>query len=204
MKALLDFIPLIIFFYLYKTVDPKDNEHPFLQWFGASGGVDNNHILVATAGLMISTLVVYGTLLVSQKFRLEKQQWFVLLMTIVFGGVTLALSDDYYIRLKAVLINLGFATVFFLSPFFIQNKQPLIRKMFDPVLELSEQGWKKLNWAWGAMFLVMAGLHAFFAFVFMQGKYWGEFTAFGDMAVMFSFLIAQFYVLRKHFKTPEA
>lgn len=203
MKALFDFIPLIIFYYLYKTVDPKDQNHPILQWFGASGGVDNNHILVATAGLIISMIVVYGTLFVSQKFRLDKQQWFVLIMTIVFGGFTLAFSDDYYIKLKAVIINLGFATVFFLSPFFIKDKQPLIRKLFDPVLDLNPQQWFKLNLAWGGMFVVMAGLHAFFAFVFMQGKYWGDFTAFGDMAVMMTFLVLQFYVLRKHFKNPD-
>lgn len=199
MKAFLDFIPMIIFFYLYKTVDPKDTQHPFLQWFGA--GVDNNHILVATAGLIISMLVVYGTLFVAQKFRLEKQQWFVLLMTIIFGGVTLMLSDDYYIRLKAVIINLVFAGVFFFSPLFM--KQPVIRKLLDPVFNLSEKGWVKLNMAWGLMFVTMAGLHGFFAFIFMQGKYWGEFTAFGDLIVMISFLIGQFIVLRKYLKISE-
>ena len=50
----------------------------------------------------------------------------------------------------------------------------------------------------------MAGLHTFFAFLFMDGQYWGEFTAFGDMIVMFSFIIIQFIILRKHFKNPEA
>jgi intracellular septation protein len=53
------------------------------------------------------------------------------------------------------------------------------------------------------MFAVMSGLHVFFAFLFMNGKYWGEFTAFGDMLVMFSFIIIQFIVLRKHFKSSE-
>ena len=46
-------------------------------------------------------------------------------------------------------------------------------------------------------------LHVFFAFIFANGKYWGEFTAFGDMIVMFSFIIIQFIVLRKYFKTSE-
>jgi Intracellular septation protein A len=98
MKALLDFVPLIIFFYLYKTVDPKDTQHPLLQLIGSAGGVDNNNILVATSGLIISMLVVYGALFVMQKFRLDKQQWIVLFMTVIFGGITLMLSDDFYIR----------------------------------------------------------------------------------------------------------
>jgi len=203
MKALLDFVPLIIFFYLYKTVDPKNTEHPLLKLLGAHGGVDNNHILVATAGLIIAVVVVYGGLFVRQNFRLEKQQWFILIMTVVFGGLTLALSDDFYIRLKAVLINVLFAVAFLVSPWFSKNKQPIIQRLFEPVLDLSSKAWLKLNLAWAGMFLGMAMLHVFFAFIFMQGQYWGEFTAFGDMIVMFSFIIIQFIILRRHFKTES-
>ncbi|OTG67038.1 septation protein IspZ [Acinetobacter sp. ANC 4470] len=203
MKALLDFVPLIIFFYLYKTVDPKDTEHPLLQLIGSAGGIDNNNILVATSGLIISMLVVYGALFVIQKFRLDKQQWIVLFMTVVFGGITLILSDDFYIRLKAALLNIVFAAAFLLSPYFMKDKKPLIQRLFSPIFNLTEKGWKNLNFAWAAMFALMSCLHIFFAFLFAGGKYWGEFTAFGDMIVMFSFIIIQFIVLRKHFKSPE-
>ena len=203
MKALLDFVPLIIFFYLYKTVDPKDTEHPLLQLIGSAGGIDNNNILVATSGLIISMLVVYGALFVIQKFRLDKQQWIVLFMTVVFGGITLILSDDFYIRLKAALLNIVFAAAFLLSPYFMKDKKPLIHRLFGPIFNLTEKGWKNLNFAWAAMFALMSCLHIFFAFLFAGGKYWGEFTAFGDMIVMFSFIIIQFIVLRKHFKSPE-
>ena len=201
MKALLDFVPLIIFFYLYKTVDPKDTDHQLLQLIGSAGGVDNNNILVATTGLIIAMLVVYGALFVMQKFRLDKQQWIVLFMTVIFGGVTLMLSDDFYIRLKAVLLNLVFAGAFLLSPFFMKDRRPLIQRLFGPVFDLSAEAWMKLNYAWAAMFALMSFLHCFFAYLFLDGKYWGEFTAFGDMIVMFSFIIAQFILLRKYFKS---
>ncbi|GIT83423.1 putative intracellular septation protein A [Acinetobacter seohaensis] len=203
MKALLDFVPLIIFFYLYKTVDPKDTNHQLLQLIGSAGGVDNNHILVATTGLIISMLVVYGALFIMQKFRLDKQQWIVLFMTVIFGGVTLMLSDDFYIRLKAAILNIVFAGAFLLSPWFSKDRKPLIQRLFGPVFNLTEAGWKNLNYTWAAMFAVMSFLHVFFAFLFRDGKYWGEFTAFGDMIVMFSFIIVQFIVLRKYFKTSE-
>ena len=203
MKALLDFVPLIIFFYLYKTVDPKDTNHQLLQLIGSAGGVDNNHILVATTGLIISMLVVYGALFIMQKFRLDKQQWIVLFMTVIFGGVTLMLSDDFYIRLKAAILNIVFAGAFLLSPWFSKDRKPLIQRLFGPVFNLTEAGWKNLNYTWAAMFAVMSFLHVFFAFLFMDGKYWGEFTACRDMIVMFSFIIVQFIVLRKYFKTSE-
>lgn len=200
MKALLDFIPLIVFFYLYKTVDPHNTHHPLLQLTG-SADTGNNHVLAATAGLVVATIVVYGYQLIRQRFRLERQQWFVLIMTIVFGGVTLALRDDYYIRLKAVLINLAFAGGMLISPIFFQDRRSAVQKMFDSVLVLSPQGWKKLNWAWAGIFFLLAALHTFFAFIFAGGRYWGEFTAFGDMIVMFSCMAVMFWVLRKHFKT---
>ena len=203
MKALLDFVPLIIFFYLYKTVDPKNTDHPLLQLIGSAGGVDNNNILVATTGLIISMLVVYGALFFMQKFRLDKQQWIVLFMTVIFGGVTLMLSDDFYIKLKAALLNIIFSGAFLLSPYFGKERKPLIKRLFGPIFNLSEAGWKNLNFAWAAMFALMSFLHVFFAFLFMDGKYWGEFTAFGDMIVMFSFIIIQFIVLRKYFKSSE-
>ncbi|MGF2879933.1 septation protein IspZ [Acinetobacter johnsonii] len=203
MKALLDFVPLIIFFYLYKTVDPKNIDHPLLQLIGSAGGVDNNNILVATTGLIISMLVVYGALFFMQKFRLDKQQWIVLFMTVIFGGVTLMLSDDFYIKLKAALLNIIFSGAFLLSPYFGKERKPLIKRLFGPIFNLTDGGWKNLNFAWAAMFALMSFLHVFFAFLFMDGKYWGEFTAFGDMIVMFSFIIIQFIVLRKYFKSSE-
>ena len=203
MKALLDFVPLIIFFYLYKTVDPKNTDHPLLQLIGSAGGVDNNNILVATTGLIISMLVVYGALFFMQKFRLDKQQWIVLFMTVIFGGVTLMLSDDFYIKLKAALLNIIFSGAFLLSPYFGKERKPLIKRLFGPIFNLTDAGWKNLNFAWAAMFALMSFLHIFFAFLFMDGKYWGEFTAFGDMIVMFSFIIIQFIVLRKYFKSSE-
>ena len=203
MKALLDFVPLIIFFYLYKTVDPKNTDHPLLQLIGSAGGVNNNNILVATTGLIISMLVVYGALFFMQKFRLDKQQWIVLFMTVIFGGVTLMLSDDFYIKLKAALLNIIFSGAFLLSPYFGKERKPLIKRLFGPIFNLTDAGWKTLNFAWAAMFALMSFLHVFFAFLFMDGKYWGEFTAFGDMIVMFSFIIIQFIVLRKYFKSSE-
>ena len=203
MKALLDFVPLIIFFYLYKTVDPKNTDHPLLQLIGSAGGVDNNNILVATTGLIISMLVVYGALFFMQKFRLDKQQWIVLFMTVIFGGGTLMLSDDFYIKLKAALLNIIFSGAFLLSPYFGKERKPLIKRLFGPIFNLSDSGWINLNFAWAAMFALMSFLHVFFAFLFMDGKYWGEFTAFGDMIVMFSFIIIQFIVLRKYFKSSE-
>lgn len=201
MKGLFDFIPLIVFFGLYKTTDRTDPNHPLLALFGLGGGVNNNHILVATLGLIVATVVVYTGLFIQQNKRLDRQQWFILVMTVIFGGITLALKDDYYIRLKAVLINLAFAIGIAISPLITKDKSPIVKKLFEPVLELSPPGWLRLNVAWATLFVIQACLHIFFAFVFAGGEYWGEYTAFGDIIVMMIFVIGMFFVLRKQFKT---
>ncbi|MCH4246755.1 septation protein IspZ [Acinetobacter populi] len=203
MKALLDYLPLIIFFYFYKTTDPKDNHHPLLQLVGSAGNADQNHILVATSALLIATLIVYGCLFIFQKFRLEKTQWFIVIMSLVFGGITLALSDVTYIKLKAIIINVGIGIAFLLTPYFTKDRQPIIKKLFESILQFDDKGWIRLNWIWCIQFFILAALHGFFGFVYMDGKYWGEFTAFGDIIFTLSYIAIMFFCVRKHFKSPE-
>ena len=203
MKALFDYLPIIIFFYFYKTTDPKDNTHPLLELVGSTGNLDQNHILVATCALLISTLVVYGVLFFAQKFRLEKMQWFIVIMSVVFGGITLIFSDVTYIKLKAVIINIGIGLGFLLTPLFNKERTPIIKKLLGSMLELSPQGWHRLNWAWCGQFFLLAALHGFFGFLYMNGKYWGEFTAFGDITLSLTYLAVILFCLRKHFKNTD-
>lgn len=203
MKALFDYLPLIIFFYFYKTTDPKDNQHPLLELIGSTGNLDQNHILVATCALLISTLVVYGILFFAQKFKLEKMQWFIVIMSIIFGGITLIFSDVTYIKLKAVILNFGIGLGFLVTPYFNKDRLPIIQKLLGSMLELTQQGWNRLNWAWCGQFFLLAGLHYFFGFIYIEGKYWGEFTAFGDIIVSLSYLAILLFCLRKHFKSSE-
>ncbi len=89
-------------------------------------------------------------------------------MTVIFGGVTLMLSDDFYIRLKAAILNIVFAGAFLLSPWFSKDRKPLIQRLFGPVFNLTEAGWKNLNYAWAAMFAVMSFLTRIFC-IFIYG-----------------------------------
>ena len=203
MKALFDYLPIIIFFYFYKTTDPKDTHHPLLELVGSTGNLDQNHILVATCALLISTLVVYGILFFAQKFRLEKMQWFIVIMTVVFGSITLIFSDVRFIISKAILINLGIGVGFLLTPLFNKERTPIIKKLLGSMLELSPKGWHRLNWAWCGQFFLLAALHGFFGFIYMNGKYWGEFTAFGDIIVSLTYLAVILFCLRKHFKNTD-
>ena len=121
----------------------------------------------------------------------------------IFGGVTLIFSDITFIKMKAVILNLGIGIGFLVTPLFNKERLPIIHKMLGSMLDLTRQGWMRLNWAWCGQFFLLAGLHFFFGFLYMNGKYWGEFTAFGDIIVSLSYLAVILFCLRKHFKTAE-
>ncbi len=180
MKALLEFIPIILFLVLIKKQD----------------------VWVATQALMISTAIVHFIFFIIQKYKLTKLQWFVLFATLAFGSITLLLHDDFWIRLKSPIIYAVTAVVFLLSPLFLKNNEPLVKKAFESAFELSSKAWIKLNVAWVVFFLFLAGLNAYFA-VYLHAEYWAD-IKFYSIILSTVFIVANFILLRKHFKHPEA
>lgn len=174
MKAFLDFIPLLAFFYFAKT----------------------ESIIFATAALLISSLIVFGIHFFTQKGKLDKQQWVVLILTIVFCGFTLLLKDDTYLRWKSPIINGIFSLTLLVS---IMMNKPLMQMAMKSVFSLTDNGWKKLTFAWAMFFAMMAGLHYMFAFIYPE--HWVDFKTFGWIPFMLSFMIGQFVVLRKSLNT---
>ncbi len=43
-------------------------------------------------------------------------QWFIVVMSLIFGGITLVFSDVTYIKMKAIIINIGIGNRFFSYP----------------------------------------------------------------------------------------
>lgn len=191
MKQFIDFIPLLLFFIVFKT-EPRDIELLGQSW--VLGG-----IFSATAVLIISSVVVYGTLFIVHK-RLEKTQWLTLLGCLFFGGLTLAFHSETFLKWKAPVVNWLFALGFAASHFI--GKQPLIRRMMGHAVELPDSTWTKLNIAWVAFFLVLGGTNLFVAFTFHE--IWVDFKVFGSLGMTLVFLIAQGVFIARHIKpAPE-
>jgi len=180
MKALLDFIPLVVFFGLAKM----------------------QTIFIATQGLIIASLIVYSLHFILQKGKLEKSQWITLILTLAFGGLTLYLHDDIWLRWKSPIINWIFGTAFLISPLVGKERLPLVQRLLSHVLDLSDALWRRLNWIWALFFFVLGFLHLIFAFIFPA--WWIDFKAFGGTAIIMVFMIGQFVLLRHHLKAPES
>ncbi len=172
MKALLDFIPLIAFFIVART-------------YG---------ILEAAGALLIATVIVYIIHFIRQKGKLDKQQWVILLLTVLFCGVTLVLHDDIYLRWKSPIINGIFALALLGSA---AINKPLMQLAMKDVFTLTMSGWKKLTIVWALFFAMMGVLHYITAFM-MSDEAWINFKTYGWIPIMLVFVVVQFIVLKKY------
>lgn len=185
MKQFIDFIPLFLFFIVYK-LDPRTVDVAG-QSFGLGG------IYSATAVLIISSLVVYGALLIRQR-KLEKGQWLTLVACLVFGGLTLAFHSETFLKWKAPAVNWLFATAFAGSHFI--GDRVLIKRIMGHALTLPEPVWTRLNLAWIAFFLFCGAANLFVAFTFQD--IWVDFKVFGSLGMTVLFLVGQGVYLSRH------
>ena len=130
MKMLFDFFPVALFFAAYKLYD----------------------IYTATAVLIIASILQTGIYWLRQR-RFENMHVITLVLVCVFGGMTLLLHDEMFIKLKPTVINWLFALVFIGSMWI--GKQPLIRRMMGDHLSLPDTIWLRLNLLWSVFFVVM-------------------------------------------------
>lgn len=185
MKQFIDFIPLLLFFIVYK-IEPR-----IVEIAGHSLTVGG--IYSATAMLIISSLVVYGALFISQR-KLEKSQWLTLIACLVFGSLTLAFHSETFLKWKAPVVNWLFALAF-AGSHFIGDKL-LIKRVMGHALTLPDAVWTRLNLAWVAFFIFCGAANLFVAFTFQS--IWVDFKVFGSLGMTLLFLVGQGIYLSRH------
>ena len=185
MKQFIDFIPLLLFFIVYK-IEPR-----IVEIAGHSLSVGG--IYSATAMLIVSSLVVYGFLFFKQR-KLEKSQWLTLIACLVFGSLTLAFHSETFLKWKAPVVNWLFALAF-AGSHFIGDKL-LIKRMMGHALSLPDAVWTRLNLAWIGFFLFCGAANLFVAFTYQS--IWVDFKVFGSLGMTVLFLIAQGIYLSRH------
>ncbi|WP_437881294.1 septation protein A [Pseudomonas sp. LRF_L74] len=187
MKQFIDFIPLLLFFIVYK-LDPRTHEI-------AGHSIEVGGIFSATAVLIASSVVVYGTLLVVQR-KLEKGQWLTLLACLLFGGFTLAFHSETVLKWKAPVVNWLFALGFAASHFV--GEKVLVQRIMGHAVNLPQQVWTRLNIAWIVFFIFSGCANLFVAFTFES--IWVDFKVFGSLGMTLLFMIAQGIYLARHMR----
>lgn len=178
MKMLFDFFPVLLFFIAYKVYD----------------------IYVATTILIAACFVqTFGHWLMHRSF--EKSHVITLALVSLFGGATLLLQDEMFIKWKPSVINWLFGAAF-LGSLFI-GRQPLIQRMLGSKLELPQQVWRNLNGAWATFFIALGFLNLYVVYNYST-DIWVDFKMFGLMGLTFAFVLLQGLYLARYIKELPA
>ena len=122
-------------------------------------------------------------------------------VVIVFGGLTLWLDDELFIKLKPTIVNTLFGLVLLAGLYF---GKPLLAVVLDSMFELTEEGWRKLTFRWAMFFFVLAALNEI-VWRTQTTDMWVSFKVFGIMPLTIAFALAQTpLLLRYEVKNAEA
>jgi intracellular septation protein len=164
MKFLFDIFPVVLFFIAFKLWD----------------------ICVATGVAIGATFLQIGALALLRR-KIDAMLWASLAIIVVFGGATLVLHNENFIKWKPTVLYWLFGAVLAGGQMLGRN---LIRAMLSEQVQLPDAAWGRLAWSWSAFFAFMGGANLFVAFNFST-DFWVNFKLFGGIGLMLLFVLGQ-------------
>jgi intracellular septation protein len=151
-------------------------------------------------GIMLGTqLFVAATLisLVASRMLLGKIATMPLVsgfFVIVFGGLTVWLEDELFIKMKPTIVNTLFAALLFGG---LAMGKSWLKYLFDEAFHLTDEGWRKLTFRWACFFVLLAILNEI-VWRSASTDFWVSFKLFGIMPLTLIFAISQIGLLKKY------
>ncbi|HVL73344.1 MAG TPA: septation protein A [Beijerinckiaceae bacterium] len=121
-------------------------------------------------------------------------------VVVVFGGLTLILHDDLFIKLKPTIVNTLFGLVLLGGLWF---GKPLLAIVLDSMIAMDAEGWRKLTFRWALFFFVLAALNEI-VWRTQTTDFWVAFKLFGIMPLTIAFALAQTPLIMRHELKREA
>ncbi len=150
-------------------------------------------LTAATAAIMIATAIALGLALVYER-RVPLMPLVTAAIVGVFGGLTLWLQDETFIKMKPTIVQLIFAAVLLGGLAF---RRPLLKPLLGAAWPLDDEGWHKLSLRFALFFLAMAALNEI-VWRTQSTDFWVTFKVFGILALTFLFVVSQVYFMRAH------
>lgn len=193
MKFFFDLLPVFLFFVAFKVGGSIS--------LGSKLGLPqlDNPVYLATA-VAIAASVAQIAWSAFRRRRVETMAWISLGIIVVFGGATLILRDETFIKWKPTVLYWFFATALFVRAAFF--KKNLIEVMLQEQLSLPAQVWRALNAGWCLFFLVLGAVNLYVAFHFSTNT-WVNFKVFGTTGLLFAFALIQGLVLSRYLPEEE-
>jgi intracellular septation protein len=196
-KLLFDLFPIIIFFIAYKLGDANaEATNAFMAGVGLpqpAGVSEKPGIYLAT---LIAIVASFGQIawVKLRGNKVETMMWVSLGIIAIFGGATLWLHDENFIKWKPTVLYWIFAGIIFGAAALGRN---VIKSVMGEQMELPDPAWSRLNASWGGFFAVMGVANLYVAFNFSTDA-WVNFKLFGSLGLMLVFVIGQSMMLTKY------
>ena len=178
MKFLFDLFPVILFFVAFKVFD----------------------IYIATGVAIAATFAQIGWMWYRHG-KVDNMLWVSLGVIVFFGGATLLLHDEMFIKWKPSVLYWLFAAVLLISNTVFHKN--LIKAMMEKQMALPEIVWQKLLLSWSGFFAVMGVINLYVALNFSTDT-WVNFKLFGGMGLMLVFIVLQALMLSKYVDTKDS
>lgn len=203
MKLLVDLLPVLLFFVAYKfgTAFPDQSLALASSTLGpliSDGKVpaDQAPILLATAVAIVISLVQVGVLLARGR-KVDPMLWVSVGVIVVFGGATIWLHDETFIKWKPTILYWLFATA--LAAGQLIWRRNLLKSVLGAQLTLDEPVWQRLSWLWCAFFATVGAINLVVAYT-VPTPVWVNFKLFGLLGLTFAFMLGMGIWLSRHIK----
>jgi len=190
LKLALELGPLVVFFLANSYGDRLAEAFPVLQALGGK-------IFVGTAFFMVAMLISQAISLALLR-HIAVMPLVTLGFVLVFGGLTLWLQDDTFIKMKPTIVNCIFGTALLGGLLFGKS---LLAIVFATAFKLDEAGWRKLTFRWGLFFFVLALVNEIVWRNFST-DFWVGFKTWATMPLTIGFMLTQLPLLQRHSLEP--
>ena len=184
LKLLFEIGPLAVFFGAF-------------QWFKDApvvfGGVAYDGVVVATALFLPAILAALaGSWLVER--RLPRMSLVTAVVVVIFGGLTVVLNDETFIKMKPTIVNLLFALALGIG---LAQRRSYLKYLMGEALPLDDKGWMIFTRRWALFFLLLAVLNEAI-WRTQSTEFWVSFKTFGNLPLTLGFMATQYPMLKRH------
>ncbi len=207
MKILFDFLPIALFFGMFKYADGHKDwaASTATEWLGfmVSGGVvglTEAPVMLATVVVIVATLAQIVWLKARGR-KVDTMLWISLGLVTALGSATIYFHSESFIKWKPTVLYWVMGTSLLLGQLLFKKNG--MKSLMGAQMNLPDAVWRTVNFSWVGFFAAMGFLNLWVAFNFPTST-WVNFKLFGGMGLMLVFVLAQAVFLNKHIQPDTA